>query len=469
MKLWCGGIFQIALISILLLIFYFLVGIANESGHRARESFQMAIAAKQLQQDVIQVQQWFSDISATRAQDGLDDGFDEAQKSMHSFLAEAEKFKTYFRKNQQAESVKEIDLILERFNRYYEVGKEMANAYIAGGSAAGNKHMGDFDAASQALQELLVPFVDNNLQQGDSNVNRTLSLLSSTLFWLTVLGLITVSLIVIGTWFFVKVITRQIHDICSQLDESANQVACAALSIAESSQSLASGVSEQAASAQDTSSATSEISSMIGHDAENLNKAAALVQDSDRTFNGVQQKLNNLITFFNEIHTSSVQTQKIVKAIDEIAFQTNLLALNAAVEAARAGGAGSGFSVVADEVRNLAMRAAEAVKNSSRLISDTVAKIERGSDLIDETGQAFTDAAAASATVAKLVCEISASAQEQADAINKVADAIATIDSVTQQNAAASEESASSSEELSAQTAVMKNVATSLRVLIDGK
>jgi methyl-accepting chemotaxis protein len=152
-----------------------------------------------------------------------------------------------------------------------------------------------------------------------------------------------------------------------------------------------------------------------------------------------------------EITKASEDTQKIVKTIDEIAFQTNLLALNAAVEAARAGEAGAGFAVVAEEVRNLAMRAAEAAKNTANLIEDTVKKIDTGSHLVERTSTAFSQVSGNTDKVGVLVSEISQASQEQARGIAQVNKAMADMDRVVQQIAASAEESAAAAEELHAQ------------------
>ena len=170
----------------------------------------------------------------------------------------------------------------------------------------------------------------------------------------------------------------------------------------------------------------------------------------------------------SEISKASEETSKIIKTIDEIAFQTNLLALNAAVEAARAGEAGAGFAVVADEVRNLAMRAADAARNTASLIEQTVKKVGDGSTLVARTNEAFGEVAEAAAKVGDLVAEISAASQEQAQGIEQVNKAVAQMDKVVQQNAANAEESASASGEMNSQARNMRRFVEDLVALVRG-
>jgi methyl-accepting chemotaxis protein len=167
-----------------------------------------------------------------------------------------------------------------------------------------------------------------------------------------------------------------------------------------------------------------------------------------------------------EISKTGEETAKIIKTIDEIAFQTNLLALNAAVEAARAGEVGAGFAVVAGEVRNLAMRAAEAARNTSYLIDGTVKRIRQGSDLVVKTNEAFSEVAKGTHKVGKLVSEIAISSREQAQGLEQVNKAVDGMDKIAQRNAANAEESASTSEELSAQAVQMKDIVSALVKLV---
>jgi methyl-accepting chemotaxis protein len=170
-----------------------------------------------------------------------------------------------------------------------------------------------------------------------------------------------------------------------------------------------------------------------------------------------------------EISKASEETSKIIKTIDEIAFQTNLLALNAAVEAARAGESGAGFAVVADEVRNLAMRAANAAKDTAALIEGTVKKVNDGSKLVSSTNEAFMKVAESSGKVGTLVAEIAQASKEQSNGIEQVNLAITQMDKVVQQNAANAEESASASEEMSAQAEQLKEYVEDLVLLVVGR
>jgi len=176
-----------------------------------------------------------------------------------------------------------------------------------------------------------------------------------------------------------------------------------------------------------------------------------------------------LTVSMEDISKASEETFKIIKTIDEIAFQTNLLALNAAVETARAGEAGAGFAVVADEVRNLAMRAADAAKNTAQLIEGTVKKINGGAKLVSTTNDAFTQVSQSSAKVGSLIAEISEATKEQANGIEQVNIAITEMDKVVQQNAANAEESASASEQMHAQAEQLSEYVRALVVLVTGE
>ena len=206
---------------------------------------------------------------------------------------------------------------------------------------------------------------------------------------LALVGLIVLVLAVTGIYYFSRSITRPIEKVIAGLTDAAGQVSAASAQVASSSQLLAEGTSEQAASLEETSSSMEEMSSMTKQNADNAGQARGLMAEVKRIVSQVDDQMNRMNDAILEVTKSSEETGKIIKTIDEIAFQTNLLALNAAVEAARAGEAGAGFAVVAEEVRNLALRSAEAAKNTSDLIENTIVTVRKSKELTQQTQEAF--------------------------------------------------------------------------------
>ncbi len=319
-------------------------------------------------------------------------------------------------------------------------------------------------------QRIALPFLEKvvaiNREVGKSVAEESITFAARMKVFMTSVALIGLLFaIVLGA-----VVTRGINAVLrkssEELGESAEQVASASGQVASASQQLAEGASQQAAGIEETSSAVEEMASMTRQNADNAAQADGLMKQAAKAAEQAKTSMAELLESMEEITRSSEQTQKIIKTIDEIAFQTNLLALNAAVEAARAGEAGAGFAVVADEVRNLAMRAAEAAKNTAQLIEGTVLRVKQGADLTEATNQAFAQVHESVAKVAELVNEIAAASHEQSEGITQVNTAISEMDKVVQQTAANAEESASAAEELSAQAAQLQTLVGELQALV---
>jgi methyl-accepting chemotaxis protein len=327
------------------------------------------------------------------------------------------------------------------------------------------------DVAKQS--ESLMKHVDGFLDMNDKETVSVATVADSaavSAHWIIgVVGLASVFAGILLAFFIGRGITKPIHRVISGLNTGSEQVAAASGQVSAASQSLAEGSSEQAASLEETSASLEEMSSMTKTNAENSGQADLLMKDANQVISGANQSMTDLTHSMTEISEASEQTSKIIKTIDEIAFQTNLLALNAAVEAARAGEAGAGFAVVADEVRNLALRAAEAARNTAELIEGTVKRVNDGTTLVEKTNAEFSKVAESALKVGELVSEISAASNEQAQGIEEVNKAVGEMDRVTQQNAANAEESASASEEMNAQAEELKGYVNDLITLVGGK
>ena len=245
--------------------------------------------------------------------------------------------------------------------------------------------------------------------------------------------------------------------LAASIISSSDQVDAGAKQVANSSMALSQGATEQASSVQELSASIAEVSQRIRENAENAERAKELSAKSGEIMQASVADMELTRNAMDEISATSKDIGKVIKAIDDIAFQTNILALNAAVEAARAGAAGKGFAVVADEVRNLSQKSAEAAKNTTSLIENSIMAVEKGTALVNKTNACFAELASQSSEVNKLVEQISTQAQEQAVAIAQISTGVEQVSSVIQMNSATSEETAAASEELSSQANYLKD------------
>lgn len=273
---------------------------------------------------------------------------------------------------------------------------------------------------------------------------------------------------VIVIMLVLKTVISPLTQVIEGLTQASDEVTAFSAQVASVSQRLAQTSSEQASSVEETSASLEEVASMIRQNVNSAVQADQLMKQTNSIVSDASVSMKKLITSMADISQSGEETSEIIKIIDEIAFQTNLLALNASIEAARAGEAGAGFAVVAEEVRNLAMRSVDAAKNTASLIEGTNKKVKDGADVVNHAAAAFSKVAESTSDVGVLLGKITVASNEQAQGIEQVSNAGANLDTVIQNNVAQAEEAASISEQMNAQAEQMKNFVNRLVSLISG-
>ena len=249
-----------------------------------------------------------------------------------------------------------------------------------------------------------------------------------------------------------------INEILLQVNEAVMQVSNSSIQVSQASQSLSQGASEQAASLEEITASVVEINSQAKQNTENAMQVNALAKKAKDNSEHGNIQMKELVVAMTDINKSSDEIKKIVKTIDDIAFQINLLALNANVEAARAGKYGKGFAVVADEVRNLAVRSAGAVRETTKMVEDSIGNIINGNRLVDVTAKQLEEIYNAASKVADLAEEVSIGSKEQSIGLDQISKGLNQIDQVTQGNTASAEQSAGASEALARQSEQVKNM-----------
>ncbi len=456
--------------------------ILNDVEHLRDESLVFTGIAQQMGKDTIQIQQWLTDISATRGLDGLDDGFIEAEKNYQSFLSGLKEFENMFVEENDNANIKKTHELKRVVDNYYEMGKKMAGAYIEGGPALGNKMMGGFDETAEKLNNALEPFVSEQIEEVSIFTGEITSLINSLKIGVMVVCFVSIFLSSIvafiilrellnqlggepayisdsagkiaggdltfelvsqnkkgdtGIYSAIKDMSEKLKEVVTDVKSAADNVASGSQQMSSSSEEMSQGATEQASSAEEASSSMEQMVSNIRQNANNAQQtekiAAKAANDAQQSGAAVTQAVSAMKDIAGKI-----------SVIEEIARQTNLLALNAAIEAARAGEHGKGFAVVAAEVRKLAERSQTAAAEISDLSSSSVEVAEQAGEMLEKLVPDIQK-------TAELVQEINAASNEQNSGAEQINRAIQQLDKVIQQNAGAAEEMSSTSEELASQ------------------
>jgi methyl-accepting chemotaxis protein/methyl-accepting chemotaxis protein-1 (serine sensor receptor) len=288
-------------------------------------------------------------------------------------------------------------------------------------------------------------------------------------FWLSAAGAALAVMVAAFVLVVIGRLDRNLRGVIQELNSGAKQMLAAGTQISEASQSVARVASQQAASLEETAASAEEISSISRQNADSATDAASVVVAVDLHAHEGNTAIHALTSSMDEIGASSERISKILRVIDEIAFQTNILALNATVEAARAGESGLGFAVVADEVRSLAHRSAQAAKDTTALVEDSLAKSGSGRECVRQVTAVFQEISGGTGKLKALIDNVKAGSKEQAHGMTQIATAVSQMDQALQATAASAKESVSASTEMSEHSDVVAQVAERLAQMVGAR
>ena len=259
-------------------------------------------------------------------------------------------------------------------------------------------------------------------------------------------------------------INQNLKNVFGSINQVAADVESGSEQIANGSVALSQGATEQASTLEELSASIYALSTRISAQAQKAGNIESYFGEVSEKISDENQQMGEMLLAMEEIEDKSNQVERIIKAIDDIAFQTNILALNAAIEAARAGVYGKGFAVVADEVRNLAGKSADAAAETSILIESTINAVKKGVNIVDHAAKTLGDVMDGSEKSKEMVSEIAGSMVTDAKSISEVSKGLEEVSKVVQQNSATSEESSASSQDLNENAASLKEMISRIQV-----
>lgn len=423
--LFMESVVALVLAGVLAMSFLSFQSLRLDMGTVRDEGMPNALVAKDMQMQVVQIQQWLTDISATRGQDGLDDGYREAEKARHLFENDLRVIRQSLERQGDREGVAMTDTLATRMTAWYAAGRAMAAAYVAEGPVGGNPRMAEFDRMSSELQKALQPVIDGQLHATRASIDEAVTQAGST-FWLSVGGVI-LALSVLGIGGLVlsrgvalplRRMSAAIHTLVTQrdfsvrlnisgndeiaavardfnalvdtlrdmlrhLDSDVSRLDNAAGALVSALGQLTHGAESTNLSTAAMAAAMEEMSGSLNQMRDSTRQTLSIVQDASRhsseggrvigdavgEMRQIVAAVSSISGTISQLGQETGRISNVVQVIEEVAEQTNLLALNAAIEAARAGEFGRGFAVVADEVRQLAERTSRSTSEIAGMIS----------------------------------------------------------------------------------------------------
>ena len=472
------------------------------------ESVVYAELAQDMKLDVVGVQQWLSDISATRAQDGLNDGLDEAEKSRSAFFEKLEQFKVMYTEEGDQDGLSAVDELGKAMSAYHQQGVVMAKAYIEGGPASGNKIMGDFDVAAANIQDKIEPFIEQQMNELNYEMELAANSVKKMTTSLIVGSVMMLLIIVTATWYLVFTITRPISkvsemlkdisegegDLTSRLSVSgkdeiaelseyfnrfviklqdmfrevvngistmssattelaavSEQMSSSAENISGESESVAAAAEEMSVNMSSVSAASEQVTTNMGLVATSSEEMAGTITGVAKSTEHAASVTDKAVTVagsasekIKELGTAAQEIGKVTDAIAEISEQTNLLALNATIEAARAGEAGKGFAVVANEIKELAKQTAEATLEIKNKIEGVQTSTSDSVTQIEEVTGVINEINETVAIITKTVEEQAAATSEISNNVNQGAQGLDEVNENVAQSATVSTDIAQS-------------------------